>query len=416
MIRKNILKAVCILLLATSIVISSTAAMVNISDVQSPMKAVWLSTGYTSVQPQPADTLSEIWIHFDDGINNDGIGMGGGGTWEGAIRMTPGELRYYENWKLVVVKWYHYVVPGTSKIHSGNIKIYSQGEPNLPGSLLTSEPYTVTSGGWCEIPLSNPVTISADEDIWVSIEITHGGGEYPLGVDAGPAIITKGDWIYGAGTGWKEMRIMGMNYNWNIHALLVGGEDHESPITTCNITGEQEDDIYVSDVSISFKAIDYLSGINRTMYKIDDNEWQTYVDPVIVAEDGDHILYYYSVDNAGNIESTKNQSFTIRHPMNIEINITGGFGIITTFKNIGENNVTNLSWNLTLEGGFIIIPRDKNINGTMNIPANSTIVIRSFVFGFGKTRITVLAETADSSDVAERDASVFLFFIKIIDG
>jgi len=405
--RKNILKTICILLLATSIVFSSTVAIGNISEVQSSMKAVWLSTGCTPVQSKQVDTLGEVWIHFDDGTNYDGIGMGGGGTWEGAIRMTPGELRFYPNWKIVVVKWYHFVLPGGSTIHSGNIKIYSQGEPNLPGSLLTTEPYTVTSEGWCEIPLSNPVTISGDEDIWVSNEITHMGGEYPLGVDAGPAIATKGDWIYSASSGWKEMRIMGLNYNWNIQVLLVGGEDHEPPITTCNLSGEQEDDVYISDVTITLKAIDYLTGVNRTMYKIDDNEWQTYLDPVIVAEDGDHILYYYSVDNVGNVETTKNTTFTIQYPVPpINITVKGGLGVSTTIENTGTTNLTNVTWTITLDGKLIFVGKTKT-DTIATLDAGKSVTVKDFVLGFGKTGINVKAGAAEINATGK----VILFFV-----
>lgn len=410
MTKKNILKTMCIFLLATSIIFLSTGAMGNISEVQLPMKAVWLNTENTPVQPRQVNPLGEIWIHFDDGINHDGIGMGGGGTWEGAIRMTPGELRYYENWKIVVVKWYHFVLPGGNTNNSGNIKIYSQGEPNLPGSLLTSEPYTVTKKGWCEIPLSNPVTISGQEDVWVSNEITHMGGEYPLGVDAGPAIVTKGDWIYSASQGWLEMRIMGMNYNWNMQVLLVGGEDHEPPITTCNLSGEQKDDVYISNVNITLKAIDYLTGVNRTMYKIDNNEWQTYLDPVIVAENGDHILYYYSVDNAGNIETAKNTTFTIQHPLPplppIIITVHSGLGVLATIKNNGTTNLTNVTWTITLDGKLVFFGKTKT-DTIATLDAEKSITVRDFVLGFGKTGINVKAGEVEVNATGK----VILFFV-----
>jgi len=359
-ISKCTLKEVSVLLIAVVVISSSTVAMANMSKEQSSSKAMWLTTGYTSIQPRQPDTLDEHWIHFDDGINNDAIGMGGGGTWEGAIRMTPGELKDYEGWKLVVVKWYHYVVEGTSETHSGNIKIYECGDLTEPGDLITSEPYTVTGEGWFEILLSNPVTIAGDEDVWVSVEVTHGGGENPLGVDVGPSVPTKGDWIYGPGTGWIEMRIMGLDYNWNIHALIVGGEDNEPPITTCILDGEMEGDVYVTDVTVTLEAIDYLSGVNYTMYKLDEGEWTEHEDSFVVSDDGEHTFYYYSVDNAGNVEEEKSCTFTIELEPDLDCDgtlswtkvkpgatVTGSF----TVENVGEPT-SELDWKIESYPGW----------------------------------------------------------------
>ena len=348
---KCILKEVSVLLIAVVMISSLTVAMGDVPDKQSSSKAMWLTTGYTSIQPR-----DEHWIHFDDGINNDAIGMGGGGTWEGAIRMTPGELNDYEDWKLVVVKWYHHVVEGTSETHSGNIKIYEYGDLTEPGDLITSEPYTVTGEGWFEIPLSNPVTIAGDEDVWVSVEVTHAGGEHPLGVDVGPAVPTKGDWIYGPSTGWIEMRIMGLDYNWNIHALIVGGEDTEAPITTCILEGEMEGDVYISNVIVTLEAIDYISGVNYTMYKLDDGgEWTVYEDPFVVSDDGEHTVYFYSVDNVGNVEEEKSCTFTIERESDLEcdgslswIDVPPGATIEGSFSvsNIGDSG-SLLDWEIS---------------------------------------------------------------------
>jgi len=89
-----------------------------------------------------------------------------------------------------------------------------------------------------------------------------------------------------------------------------------------------EDGWFVSDVTVTLSAEDQMpfvlrsrsttlstgsSGVNYTMYKVDDGEWTTYVDPFVVTEDGEHILYYYSVDLAGNQEETKEADFKIDH-------------------------------------------------------------------------------------------------------
>jgi len=96
--------------------------------------------------------------------------------------------------------------------------------------------------------------------------------------------------------------------------------DMTPPVTEHEFEGIiGEDGWFVSNVTITLSAEDEMpfvlrtinrdsSGVNYTMYKVDDGEWTTYVDPFVVAEDGDHTLYYYSVDLAGNIEPTNSLS------------------------------------------------------------------------------------------------------------
>jgi parallel beta-helix repeat protein len=80
---------------------------------------------------------------------------------------------------------------------------------------------------------------------------------------------------------------------------------------------------FVSDVTITITTEDQMSldhaalnkgsGINYTMYKLNDGAWTTYTEPLVVTEDGEYILYYYSVDLAGNTELTNEVEFMIEH-------------------------------------------------------------------------------------------------------
>jgi hypothetical protein len=56
-------------------------------------------------------------------------------------------------------------------------------------------------------------------DYWVGYEIVNTGG-YPAGADAGPLVPGKGGWVYLEGD-WGEISNYGLNYNWNIRAILI---------------------------------------------------------------------------------------------------------------------------------------------------------------------------------------------------
>ena len=98
--------------------------------------------------------------------------------------------------------------------------------------------------------------------------------------------------------------------------IVAGIEEKDTtpPVTTCALEGEKEGDIYVGPVTVTLNATDDMSGVNYTMYSVDRGEWYQYVDPFVVSDYGDHIVWFYSVDNAGNVESEKNCTFTIKTP------------------------------------------------------------------------------------------------------
>jgi photosystem II stability/assembly factor-like uncharacterized protein len=186
-------------------------------------------------------------------------------------------------------------------------------------------------------------------------------------------------------------------------------EDITPPETTCTLSGTMEGDVYISDVVVTFTATDDYSGIATTMYKLDDEPWTSYDSsvPIVVGGNGHHQLLFYSIDNAGNIEEEKTCEFTIQHPPNLQITITGGFGVKIHIKNLGNTAVTNASWTLLLDGGILLIGKQKT--GISTIEVGNEITLNSLVFGFGKPTITFAI--ASSHQIVQ--CRVFLFFVHL---
>ena len=103
-----------------------------------------------------------------------------------------------------------------------------------------------------------------------------------------------------------------------------GSVDNTPPITTCTLAGTQEGGVYTSDVTVTLNAIDGQTGVNYTMYKLDSADWNIYTTPFVVTEEGAHTVLFYSVDNAGNQETEKSSTFTIEHPVAVEITVARG--------------------------------------------------------------------------------------------
>ena len=62
---------------------------------------------------------------------------------------------------------------------------------------------------------------------------------------------------------------------------------------------------YTCPVTIMLSSKDEGSGVDYTMYKIDNGAWKRYVKPFIINNDGTHVIQYYSVDKVGNKEEIK---------------------------------------------------------------------------------------------------------------
>lgn len=186
-----------------------------------------------------------------------------------------------------------------------------------------------------------------------------------------------------------------------------GYTDASPPQTTCTLSGVIQDDVYISDVTVTLTATDDGSGVESTSYKLDDDLWTIYTEPFLVSSDGAHVLRFYSTDYVGNTEAEQTISFIIAHPPPLTITITGGFGLTVTVKNSGSMDIDNASWQLTLDGGFILIGKQKS--GITNITAGGEILLRRLAFGIGSPTITFTIGDTETSV----QARVFLFFIRI---
>jgi len=185
---------------------------------------------------------------------------------------------------------------------------------------------------------------------------------------------------------------------------LMNPTDMTPPKTTCKLEGDKEGDVYIGKVTITFFSEDILSGVNRTMYKLDDSEeYEVYEGPFVVSDNSKHTVYFYSVDNAGNIEDDKQCEFAVKCIM---VDIKGGLGITIIFENIGEADITDLKYNLTLDYGLIIIPPGGTTNGTVDVvPAGKKVQEKVPVLGLGMSDITVTA------GLTKETAKVLILFI-----
>ena len=97
--------------------------------------------------------------------------------------------------------------------------------------------------------------------------------------------------------------------------VMLEEKDMISPITTISISGTQgTNNWYTSDVTITLAATDNEngSGIEKTEYSLDNGTtWNTYIEPLILSQEGVKVIQYFSTDKRGNKEAIKTQTIKI---------------------------------------------------------------------------------------------------------
>jgi hypothetical protein len=103
----------------------------------------------------------------------------------------------------------------------------------------------------------------------------------------------------------------GLEYS-EIATVTITVVDVTPPVTAIEFAGDAgEYDWYYSDVEVTLTATDDCSGVASTMYSLDALTWMFYTEPFVLTDPGEYTIYFYSTDNAGNVESTKTSTIKI---------------------------------------------------------------------------------------------------------
>jgi hypothetical protein len=420
--QKNIGKQAVVLLMMALMVISSSVVLADTKTQQSEQSSrdlIWdnvmgivgsrggiiVATVRTEGIAFPADDFQLDTAQTVDTVN-----------WQGGYfqcQLASGQHDY--NWDWRVIFWDDFgdgSKPGA--------EIYNQTIPDASVVRSFWYNYTRPSDGqtyWIanySVTLPTPMTFNADTKYWITIQAIQTPNTYPQGAwcrhnSSQSPILLHEAMIKAAYWGYPDwvtiFTLLGPGGDPNplphdLNFQLFGGAatDTTPPVTTCAITGE-------NPVTITLTATDDFSGVNYTMYKIDDGSYAAYTAPVQVTIPGDHTVYFYSVDLAGNIETEKSQTFTVVAPP-LTVTIKGGFGVSIVVKNTGTEDLTNIDWSLNLDGKFIFVGKEKS--GTIDaLAAGEEATLKDIVVGIGKTGITALVGEVETT----ASGTVLLVFV-----
>ncbi|MDP8209583.1 MAG: T9SS type A sorting domain-containing protein [Candidatus Stygibacter australis] len=156
------------------------------------------------------------WIHYDDGMNDDGIGITNGGSFRVAARWDAGDLDDYDGLQITKMNF----VPREAG-STYTLKVWTG--VNASNEVLSQPVTDLVMEAWNEVYYTSPITIDSADELWIGYAIDNQpAGSYPAGCDAGPAIAGYGDMISMSGGAWQALSALELDYNWNIQAWVTG--------------------------------------------------------------------------------------------------------------------------------------------------------------------------------------------------
>ncbi|WP_207953336.1 choice-of-anchor L domain-containing protein [Paenibacillus agricola] len=172
----------------------------------------------------------------------------------------------------------------------------------------------IKAGSFTDKPIDNPPVVKAtadrqpDTNDWyhndVNVTFTATDDMGVVSIDPPVVISTEGvdQEIIGTATdtaGQKGTTSIKINL------------DKTAPQTTAETPVPGASGWYNADVNVTLSAVDNLSGLSKTQYRINGGEWKNYTGLLKLSSEGSNFLEYQSFDAAGNEENIKSMTINI---------------------------------------------------------------------------------------------------------
>ncbi len=187
------------------------------------------------------------WIkYWQDGINDNALGLGGDGAqWFAAIRWMPEDLGAYAGYQVTRIRVFMNDEPANA------FAMVWQGDLDNP-EVMVSQEFIPVEEDWAEAELLTPYTIDISQELWVGWEIGDmGDGNFPAAFEIpdDDAYAGLADLLQFGTNPWNFASALGFPAHWNIEAYVIPG-DEPDPTYTVTFHVEDEDGNDIDNASI----------------------------------------------------------------------------------------------------------------------------------------------------------------------
>nr|MBC8479010.1 hypothetical protein [FCB group bacterium] len=158
------------------------------------------------------------WISYDNGVNNDGIGVDGAADFDVAIRFDTSQIAPFAGGQLTEVRFFP-----REELCEYAVRVWIGGSAFNAGTMVLDQAVTnPVIGDWNNVVLDVPVDIEPGMELWFGYRANTQAG-FPAGCDAGPATPGYSDLILFGGAWVSMAQAYSLNYNWNIQGYVSNG-------------------------------------------------------------------------------------------------------------------------------------------------------------------------------------------------
>lgn len=157
------------------------------------------------------ETPEGTYLYYDDGTNEEGIGLMAGTPIYWAIYIPAETLDSYLNYRATKVAMFDY------EGHRGKIMIY-QGDETTPENLLYTQDYTTTGcGHYIDIPFDEYVAVDNKRALWFVMFSITGDYPAPIGPNTGDY---RGRLYSDNGIDWYDLANNGIDNSFNLRGYI----------------------------------------------------------------------------------------------------------------------------------------------------------------------------------------------------
>jgi len=378
-----------------------------------------LSVQWTTCIPNPGWRQGDAVVEFQHAINNDTVTLITG-IGQGSAEMS---LDVFDSeWEIS----YHNTMPffiSDLGCHCGDIDAVDDGvlgsmlfhsDTELAFGCLYNSGYSFMNSGYSTNSSVNLQT----KLFWDYLfDVTNNSGSYL-------------NWQFGKGLAWSK-DIMAPTLNWDStwrgilqDRLLFA--DPAQRLRFPNNPPQKPTMLWSPDVGLRIAATD--PEVDDVYYKIDwdDGTATEWLGP-FHSDEEEILTHHWTMPGVYEVKAKAKDIYDAvsdwSDPLLVEItgpaftveSIHGGFGISMILNNTGSVDVSNVVWNIELNGGLILLGKSKS--GVISIlPVGEFRAANSFIFGFGKTMITVNATCAEGATARKTESGwvfgIFVFGLK----
>ncbi len=170
------------------------------------------------------------YLYYDNGVNNDGIGIDGGGNFDVAIRFYNADL---PQGTLEVTKMRLYFRGDASTEYYMTLSTIENGTVYLKKEEYIANPMNDVYAEY-SLASSYQIPTSGIDGMYFGYYVEDPNGTYPAGVDDGPNDVSGDMILLEGGTQWMHLTDYGLTGNWNLQVYVENLKGEEFMLSRKN--------------------------------------------------------------------------------------------------------------------------------------------------------------------------------------